>query len=452
MASCMEHFRRSVAKLVPSRDAAVAVAVSGGSDSVALTYLARQVFQRVVGITVDHRLRPESSQEAVKTGSIVTGIGAEHHVIPLEWPARPDPGKVQLAARQKRYEALFRFCREKKIRYLMTAHHMDDQLGTFLTRLSMGSSIDGLAGMKEAIAWYQSPETRLLRPLLHCTKVCTENHLDWVEDPSNASDVYKRNRINKALAIHSELRAGLGSLVETCSLARDVLQKKALHAMSSNGMVHVDQLYGYAKVSWPQYCHLDRPVAKRVLLALSHYTSGQDAMPHYLALSRAHQMLTEGKAKATNMTLGMSILVPADEVTFIVSRSKPPNSSADLTPIVLGETILWDKRFEITLSQLEPHTPPTSKQFYVRHMLTVDWELARKGIRKVRTVALPPEMIRGGLPVIVNEDRKVVLIPHFKVIERSAGVACKLKFAPQKSLEYCLLGCYEMEGKCNMPL
>lgn len=57
------------------------------------------------------------------------GTGAEHHVIPLEWPARPDPGKVQLAARQKRYEALFRFCREKKIRYLMTAHHMDDQLG-----------------------------------------------------------------------------------------------------------------------------------------------------------------------------------------------------------------------------------------------------------------------------------------------------------------------------------
>lgn len=55
--------------------------------------------------------------------------GAEHHVIPLEWAARPDPGKVQLAARQKRYEALFRFCREKRILYLMTAHHMDDQLG-----------------------------------------------------------------------------------------------------------------------------------------------------------------------------------------------------------------------------------------------------------------------------------------------------------------------------------
>lgn len=158
-------------------------------------------------------------------------------------------------------------------------------------------------------------------------------------------------------------------------------------------------------------------------------------------------MFSEGKAKATNMTLGMSILVPADDATFIISRSNPPNSTVDPTPIALGETILWDKRFKITLSQLEPRTPPTSKQFLIRHMIKADWELARKGIRKVRTMALPPEMIRGGLPVIVNKDGKVVLIPHFRVIERSAGVVCELKFAPEKSLEYCLLGCYEMQGK-----
>ena len=55
--------------------------------------------------------------------------GAEHHIISLEWSTRPDPGKIQLAARVKRYEALFKFCREKGIRYLMTAHHKDDQLG-----------------------------------------------------------------------------------------------------------------------------------------------------------------------------------------------------------------------------------------------------------------------------------------------------------------------------------
>lgn len=426
--------------------------MSGGSDSVALTYLAKQVFPRVVGITIDHRLRPESSQEAMKTGLIVREIGAEHHVIPLEWPTRPDAGKVQLAARQKRYEALLRFCREKKIQYLMTAHHLNDQLGTFLTRLSMGSSIDGLAGMKEMIAWYQSPETQILRPVLHCTKkslreICIENHLEWVEDPSNTSDVYKRNRINKALEAHPELALGLGSLVETCNLARNVLQRKALQALNSNGMVQVDHIYGYAKVSWPQYRHLDQPVAKRVLLALSHYTSGHDAMPHYLALSRAHQMLSEGKAKATNMTLGMSILVPVDEVTFIVSRSKPQHSTQDLTPIAVGDTILWDKRFKITLKPLEPGKAPTCKQFYVRHMITMDWELARKGIRKVKAVALPPEMIRGGLPVIVNKEGQVVLIPHFKMIERSAGVVCELKFAPEKSLEYCLLGCYEMQAK-----
>ena len=186
-------------------------------------------------------------------------------------------------------------------------------------------------------------------------------------------------------------------------------------------------------------------MAKRVLLALVHYTSGHDAMPHYLALSRAHQMLSYSKAKAANMTLGMSILVPVDEATFIVSRSKPSHSSVEPTPIDVGETLLWDKRFQITLLPLERGTGPTCKQFYIRHMIMVDWELAKKGIRKVRTNPLPPEMIRGGLPVVVDKDGKVVLIPHFKVIERAAGVMCNIKFAPQKSLEYCLLGSYEMD-------
>ena len=182
-------------------------------------------------------------------------------------------------------------------------------------------------------------------------------------------------------------------------------------------------------------------------MALLHYTSGHDVMPHYLALSRAHQMLSSSytKAQATNMTLGMSILVPVDNACFIVSRSKPCHSSVEPTPVTVGETILWDQRFMITLAPLESDTAPSCKQFYVRHMVTKDWELAKKGVRKVRTNPLPPEMIRGGLPVIVDKDGKVVLIPHFRVIERYAGVVCNIKFAPQKSLEYCLLGSYETD-------
>ena len=68
-------------------------------------------------------------------------------------------------------------------------------------------------------------------------------------------------------------------------------------------------------------------------------------------------------------------------------------------------------------------------------MLQKDWELARKGIRKVRTYVLPPEHVRGSLPVIVDENMKVVLIPHFKVIDRSAGITCKLKFTPRHTIE-----------------
>ena len=107
-----------------------AIAVSGGGDSIALTYLARQLFKRVVGITVDHQLRKESREEAEKTRQLVTKLGAEHHILTLDWGEKPpSPGKVQAQARVKRYNALFQFCQQLGINVVMFGHHFDDQLG-----------------------------------------------------------------------------------------------------------------------------------------------------------------------------------------------------------------------------------------------------------------------------------------------------------------------------------
>ena len=108
------------------------IAVSGGCDSIALTHLARQVFTRVVGITVDHQLREESREEAEKVKEIVTGMGVEHHTLKLDWEKEGKPmssGKVQSMARIKRYSALLGFCQQLGINVLMTGHHLNDQLG-----------------------------------------------------------------------------------------------------------------------------------------------------------------------------------------------------------------------------------------------------------------------------------------------------------------------------------
>jgi tRNA(Ile)-lysidine synthase TilS/MesJ len=80
------------------------------------------------------RLREESTLEAERTGELVKSLGMEHHIVSLDWSeggGLPRRGKVQLAAREKRYPALLQFCRKMDVRTLMVAHNLDDQNGQF---------------------------------------------------------------------------------------------------------------------------------------------------------------------------------------------------------------------------------------------------------------------------------------------------------------------------------
>ena len=89
------------------------------------------------GIFCCLRLRDESTLEAEKTGDLVRSLGVEHHILTLEWGEErgggggglPRRGKLQVAAREKRYPALLQFCRKMDVGSLMVAHHMDDQNG-----------------------------------------------------------------------------------------------------------------------------------------------------------------------------------------------------------------------------------------------------------------------------------------------------------------------------------
>ena len=79
--------------------------------------------------------------EAEKTKELVKGFGLEHHTLSLDWGedgGRPSGGKIQLAARRKRYPALLGLCEKLDIGTLMLAHHMDDQNGEVIAAVGWG--------------------------------------------------------------------------------------------------------------------------------------------------------------------------------------------------------------------------------------------------------------------------------------------------------------------------
>ncbi|KAK6137044.1 hypothetical protein DH2020_029213 [Rehmannia glutinosa] len=142
----------------------VAMAVSGGPDSIALCILTAgwksdncdaaaakgrsKLIDGLLAIVVDHGLRAESAEEANLVYNRVLDMGIKCEVARCEWlDGRPKLGHLQEAARNKRYETLQNICIQQKISILLIAHHADDQAELFILRLSRNSGVLGLAGM-----------------------------------------------------------------------------------------------------------------------------------------------------------------------------------------------------------------------------------------------------------------------------------------------------------------
>lgn len=189
-------------------EGSVAVAVSGGADSLALTLLMHEWGVprgvEVIGITVDHRLRSDSTKEALSVHEWLKARGIEHHT--LTWQHPGIASASQQKARSARYQLLSNWCSSRKMKTLLTAHHLQDQWETFLMRLSKGSGLTGLCGIK--------PESninglRLIRPLLHVRAERLEKTLErfnqpFIKDPSNHKPEYTRVRWRQLLPILSK--------------------------------------------------------------------------------------------------------------------------------------------------------------------------------------------------------------------------------------------------------
>lgn len=184
----------------------IAVAVSGGPDSMALLHMlaAQNPKTSLHALTVDHGLRTESADEAAQVGAwIADWPRVRHHV--LTWKGRKPASGIQEQARAKRYEMMAAYCAEHGIRRLYLAHHRGDQAETFLFRLAKGSGLDGLAGMAEESP-YRDTGLILVRPLLDKGKdelaaYCRTQDIPFVQDPSNANAQYARVRLRQAMPV-----------------------------------------------------------------------------------------------------------------------------------------------------------------------------------------------------------------------------------------------------------
>jgi tRNA(Ile)-lysidine synthase len=217
-----------------------AVAVSGGSDSLALVLILdkwiKQYDGKVIALTVDHGLREHSANEARQVGGWLKKYSIEHHI--LSWDGIKPFSNVQEIARKKRYDLLTNWCKSNNVMYLFTAHNQGDQIETFFDRLQRGSGIDGLSSMPR-IQYYNN--IQVLRPLLHCTKEHMRSFLreirqDWIEDPSNNDEKYTRvkirNKINDILQDQQLFDYRVFNAVNHIARVRSSIEKSTVNKMA----------------------------------------------------------------------------------------------------------------------------------------------------------------------------------------------------------------------------
>ncbi len=312
-------------------DGPIGLAVSGGSDSLALLLMAvdwaRDCERTVSVATVDHGLRAEAAAEAEGVAQLCSDLGVAHKV--LRWDGQHS-GNTQDAARRARQRLIGDWAKALGLAAVATGHTRDDQAETVLLRLKRGSGVDGLAGMaaqvtKEGVLW--------ARPLLDQRRdalrdLLIKRGVSWVEDPSNLDDRFDRVKMRKALKLLGENGVSVDVLADTAGrmqTARNALEAATLEAAKQvaepreigSVRLHADHLATY-----PQEIQL------RLLAHTLRWVSAAGYRPRLAATKQALVAVLNGQGHSLSGCLISAAKGGVTEVSREVSAMKSTDAQA----------------------------------------------------------------------------------------------------------------------------
>ena len=411
----------------------LAVAVSGGGDSMALLLLAddwaRAQGGRVTALTVDHGLRVEAAAEAAQVARWCTARWIEHATLTLTRVGPVPASGVQAMARAARYRLLEEWCRTNDVLHLSLAHQRDDQAETVAIRDAAGSGIDGLAGMASVV---ERGAVRLLRPLLGVSRATLREFLDargqsWIDDPSNRYRAFTRVRLRDDIGVAQPAStlahlggtgARLGRLRATCETddAQGLARWLTLHPA---GFAWLDP-EAFARTDALRTDALGIKAFGTILATVS----GSAYPPRRERIERLHAELAAGLRQGRSLG---GCLVIRRHGKILVCRE--PAAVAAPVPVATGGGAHWDGRFRATLD------PAATGGFWLGALGQDAAAVAREAPKTA--LAAIPFAARPSLPAF-RDAKGVVAVPaleYFKRYRDEVSVAAfGLQFRPIRPL------------------
>jgi tRNA(Ile)-lysidine synthase len=409
----------------PASEAPLLVAYSGGPDSTALLNLACTLrdsraagFSRVQAVHVHHGLQSaadawielcERQCAAFKVPLLVRRVSVERGGRGLE-----------AAARDARYRALAEAARESGAAIVLTGHHLDDRLETFLLQWIRGAGLDGLSGLAVQRALQPGGAAVLVRPLLHVPRERLEQYvqrkgLEFVRDPSNEDVRLDRNAIRlKVMPELARLRSGFRGAAERSldliaegaevlqSVARDDLKLCVQGAPA--GMLRIDRLVAL-------------PEARRMMVLREWLSqSGLQAPPRARLREALLQATTAGADARLLIRLGERglrrhrglLCLNAPQRTAPVPHSIHWQGESELTVPGWGGALVFTRTegegFDVQWLCSEPLElrPRTGGERFKPHPTRPS-----KRLKQIFQDARIPEFERGALPLVWRDGRLI---------------------------------------------
>lgn len=389
--------------LASARPSIFLAGVSGGADSMALCLMlacwCRAHGHRLVAVTVDHGLRPDSAAEAGRVSAWLAARGIEHES--LSWRGEKPVTGLQAAARSARFALLTDRATCLGAAGLFLAHHMQDQAETMAMRLARDSGPDGLAGIRPRQIRDGIPVLRPLLPLLpeRLRTHCLAEGQAWIEDPSNRDRRFERVRIRQQA---KEMRESgldacdLDRLAKAFGRLRDWSEIRLTSFLLDSGDLDPR---GFAALDLSAVLGLPPPLRAKLLSGLLQSIGGLDYPPRAERLQRFLRWLDDGAGD--RVTLGGCLVWRGRADRLWIARETPRETGREM---LCGQHMSrWDGRFDVTWTGAQPAWI---------HMLT------RRGERRLRlagtvgesSMALPAG-IRASLPAVTDLDGRL-FAPH----------------------------------------
>lgn len=366
-----------------------ALAISGGSDSMCMLEIAKNWSnenQSVIhAVTVNHKLR--NFDKEIELISKACKINKINFTV-LDWKdGIKIRSNIQGLARKARYKLISDFCKQQDILYLLTAHNMQDATENFFIKTIRKAGVQGLLNNEISII----NGLVILRPFFNfskeeCINFLNEKKLSWVEDPTNKSPKFLRNKIRLALTkiedFQDNFSRSVMSTVNHLKSSYSVLQDYFLDSFIQTTVI---SRYGHAVINLSLAKGLNIGILRMILYQTISIVRGTDKLPRMAKINYILDKIYKEESEMFVSTLHGCRIYKNENIVWIyrlLENEVDRNLVIEQSSLEKNKSFNWDDRFNIHLSG-EIKTPVKISSFALQNKNATDATKLLMRIKKI---------------------------------------------------------------------